>query len=241
MTDNCDYKSYINSKAWEEKARHIRKRDGYRCQVCGATNVLLEVHHLTYNHLYHEDDDDLITVCHECHEKITESWRSIDKGVKARNAYFRLERQYEYAVERAAYFNAVMPYDISFGGRYVLSAYGDIEAACMEIGIECKNKLAIQHVFNKIHVLDVVTQINNGTPKRKLIEAGYPKSLVNNIAERQQQNDYLVTEISDELVCYLHDGDGRWIVTASEDGLDTGFTVRFMPYKRYRNMWWSHE
>jgi hypothetical protein len=241
MTDSSDYDSYINSKAWDEKARRIRKRDGYRCQICGANDVPLEVHHLTYDRLYDELDGDLLTVCHLCHEKITESWHSIKDGVKARNAYFSLQRKYEHAEDFAIYLNAMMSYDISFGGRYVLSGYEDIKAACIEEGIEYRHALAIQKVFNRIHVLDVVTKINNGVSRQALIRAGYPKSLIQDIAKRQQQNEYLVSDISDELVCYLHDGEGKWIVTASEDGLETGFIVRFMPYKRYQFKWWDYE
>lgn len=240
-TEYLDYCSYIESDAWRERARHIRERDVYRCQVCGSTEGPLEVHHLTYDSLGQEYDDDLITVCHSCHEKITESWHSMKDGIKARNAYFSLQRKYNHATEYALYLNAMMPYDISFGGRYALSGYRDIEAACIEEGIEYKHGLAIQHVFNKIHVLDVVTQINSGVPRQALIRTGYPKSLVQDITKRQQQNESLVSEISDELVCYMHDGKGEWIVTASEDGLETGFVVRFMPYKRYRVKWWDHE
>lgn len=239
VAEYLDYASYIESDAWKEKARRIRERDGYRCQICGAVDVPMEVHHLTYDRLFQEQDDDLLTVCAACHKKITESWHSMRDGIKARNAYFSLQRKYEHAVDFAMYLNAMMPYDISFGGRYVLSGYGDIKAACIEEGIEYNHALAIQHVFNKIHVLDVVTQVNSGIPRQALIRAGYPKSLIQDIANRQKKFESIVSEVSDELVCFMHEGHGRWIVTASEDGLETGFDVRFMPYKRYRNAWWE--
>lgn len=241
MTETTDYDSYINSEVWREKARRIRERDGYRCRICGAMDVPLEVHHITYARLYEERDEDLLAVCPECHRKITESWHSIRDGIKARNAYFSLKQKYDHATEHALYLNAMMPYDISFGGRYVLSGYREIEAACAVEGIEYRHGLFIQKVFNRIHVLDVVTQINEGVPKQALVRMGYPKSLIQDITNRQKKHESLVSEISDELVCFLHDGDGKWIVTASEDGLDTGFVVRFMPYKRYRDKWWDHE
>lgn len=240
MEVTLDYDSYINSEAWRQKASRIRKRDGYRCQICGASDVPLEVHHLTYDRICQELDDDLLTVCHTCHEKITESWHDIRDGVKARNEFLKnLHRDYDYAKEYAQYLNSLMPYDISFGGTYILSNYRDIKAVCTKEGIQYKHALKVQHVFNRIHVLDVVTQINNGVPKRNLIQAGYPKALIQDIAERQKQNDDIVTTISDELVCYMHDGNGEWIVVASEDGLDKGFVVRFMPYKRYQSKWWG--
>lgn len=63
-----DYDVYITSPEWKVRARQIRKRDGYTCQDCGATDVPLDVHHLTYEHLGHERDEDLITLCRECHD-----------------------------------------------------------------------------------------------------------------------------------------------------------------------------
>ena len=246
MTDNCDYKSYINSKAWEEKARRIRRRDGYRCQICGADDLPLEVHHLTYDNLGYEDDDDLITVCHSCHEKITESWNSVRDGVYRRNAYLsknaRRWNSFKRAEDVSFHLNTLMPYDISFGGKYVLSGHKDVKAACKEAEIEYRYEMVIQHTFNRIHIIDVVTQINGGVSRHALIEAGYPTSLIRDIAKRQKMNDNLVSEISDELVCFMHEGQGEWTVTAPKNnGSGKYFEVRFIPYKRYRNMWWSHE
>lgn len=245
MTDDIesyDYNSYIESDAWKEKARHIRERDGYRCRICGCSDDALEVHHITYANLYQEQDDDLITVCHSCHEKITESRRSIKDGVKARNAYLhKLQRDYSIAKDVSAHLNTLMPYDISFGGKYVLSGHKYVKAACKEAGIEYRYELLIQQFFNRIHILDVVTKINNGMSRQELIKAGYPTSLIRDIANRQKKNDDLVTVISDELICFMHEGQGKWIVVAAGGGLDKGFDIRFMPYKRYRNAWWDDE
>lgn len=240
MTNSGDYDFYINSEEWRQRTQRIRSRDGYRCCICGADNVPLEVHHLTYDRLYHEQDDDLLTVCHECHEKITKSWHSMKDGLKTRRRYFRCVRNYEYVAGLARYLTAMMPYDISFGGRYVLSRRDDIKAACVEEGIEYRYRIGIQQVFNRIHVIDVVTQINGGTKQWMLKESGYPKTLINNIKERKQKNDDIVRGVSDELICYMHEGKGKWIaVASSEDGLDTEFVTRFMPFRRYENMWWD--
>lgn len=243
MTDSIDYDSYINSDVWREKARRIRERDGYRCQICGANDTPLEVHHLTYDRLGEEQDDDLITVCHSCHEKITESWDSFKVGVYRRNAYLSKSARRMYSYKRAEdisfHLNTLMPYDISFGGKYVLSGFKDVRAACEEAEIEYKYEMHIQQTFNRIHIFDVVTQINNGISRRALIEAGYPTSLIRDIIKRQKMNDSLVSEISDELICFLHDGQGEWTVTSPKD--NSGFDVRFIPYKRYQSMWWSHE
>lgn len=63
-----DYQTYIQSPEWKARAKYIRARDNYTCQDCGATNVSLDVHHLTYARLGHEDDADLLTLCRACHD-----------------------------------------------------------------------------------------------------------------------------------------------------------------------------
>jgi hypothetical protein len=41
---------------------------GFRCQVCNAYGVQLNVHHRTYERRGAEWDTDLIVLCHDCHE-----------------------------------------------------------------------------------------------------------------------------------------------------------------------------
>ncbi len=64
------YTSYMASEKWRDKRSLILKRDGDRCQTCLSTEDL-EVHHKTYVNLGDELPEDLITLCHECHEAIT--------------------------------------------------------------------------------------------------------------------------------------------------------------------------
>lgn len=70
---------------WREQARQARKRDGYKCQVCGVTQRrhgrLLDVHHITpfvdFGFIPGENDhylmanslDNLITLCVSCHSR----------------------------------------------------------------------------------------------------------------------------------------------------------------------------
>ena len=63
------YSDYIESEEWKAVRRKRMSIDGYQCQMCGTAKNL-EVHHLTYERLGHEDMDDLITLCHKCHEKV---------------------------------------------------------------------------------------------------------------------------------------------------------------------------
>ena len=57
----------LESKQYEELRRVILERDGWRCQSCGAmTN--LEVHHQQFrSHSGEDAEENLITLCHECH------------------------------------------------------------------------------------------------------------------------------------------------------------------------------
>jgi hypothetical protein len=64
------YQQYMASEKWRVKRSLILKRDGDRCQTCLSTEDL-ECHHKTYERLGDELPEDLITLCHECHEAIT--------------------------------------------------------------------------------------------------------------------------------------------------------------------------
>lgn len=49
----------------------VLNRDSYTCQICGAKNTRLEVHHIVYRSKGGtNDEDNLITLCESCHKKI---------------------------------------------------------------------------------------------------------------------------------------------------------------------------
>ena len=60
------YQQYLKSVPWMILRHRTFIRDGIRCVRCRATERL-EVHHLTYVRVGHEDLDDLVTLCDECH------------------------------------------------------------------------------------------------------------------------------------------------------------------------------
>ena len=75
VTDLCHeltYMEYMASDVWDKKRRRILKRDDYTCQHCRATNKPLDVHHLTYKHLFKEPLKDLISLCRDCHDRCKE-------------------------------------------------------------------------------------------------------------------------------------------------------------------------
>lgn len=71
---NEEYREYLLSPKWKQKAEARMKIDGYRCQGCGSCGTVdnpLEVHHLSYIDLGKEDIyTQLVTVCHCCHKNI---------------------------------------------------------------------------------------------------------------------------------------------------------------------------
>lgn len=64
-----DYAAYLASHEWRERRNDALRRDGFRCQRCSATRRL-QVHHLTYVRVGHEDPDDLVTLCARCHKHV---------------------------------------------------------------------------------------------------------------------------------------------------------------------------
>lgn len=68
------YEQYIASDKWRQKRLEILERDRNECQTCLCTERL-EVHHKTYKRLGNELSEDLIILCHWCHEAITNSIR----------------------------------------------------------------------------------------------------------------------------------------------------------------------
>lgn len=56
-------------RSWEKVAQRIRRRDGFKCMECGATDTTLDVHHIIYLSNYGTNrQNNLITLCRTCHE-----------------------------------------------------------------------------------------------------------------------------------------------------------------------------
>jgi 5-methylcytosine-specific restriction endonuclease McrA len=58
----------LDSITYRELHRQVLERDGWRCQICGRMQHL-QVHHLTFrSHSGSDMEQNLITLCAECHE-----------------------------------------------------------------------------------------------------------------------------------------------------------------------------
>ncbi len=60
----------LDPLSYESLRQHVLRRDGWRCQSCGAmTN--LEVHHGEFrSHSGADSEDNLITLCTACHARM---------------------------------------------------------------------------------------------------------------------------------------------------------------------------
>lgn len=63
-------RSYLASIKWNTIRLQVLKRDNYTCRKCNATDIPLEVHHITYERFENEQLSDLVSVCRECHQSI---------------------------------------------------------------------------------------------------------------------------------------------------------------------------
>ena len=64
----------------------IRNRDNYTCQCCGKKNIRLEVHHIIYrSNSGTNDENNLITLCENCHNNVHDEKLIINKKPKKLN------------------------------------------------------------------------------------------------------------------------------------------------------------
>lgn len=74
MAYKYDYIKEGASVEWQRKVDEIRQRDKYTCQLCGAQDKQVQVHHTWYNqelHYWEYPDEQLVTLCKDCHSKET--------------------------------------------------------------------------------------------------------------------------------------------------------------------------
>ena len=80
MEKKKTYSELLRSPLWQKKRVEILERDNYICQYCGSTTKELHVHHKIYKKgaaPWEYDNDNLITLCHDCHEIETEEKKEL--------------------------------------------------------------------------------------------------------------------------------------------------------------------
>jgi len=63
------YKDRLLDPRWQRKRLEIMERDNFQCQSCGDAKNTLQIHHKSYGRYpWSVKNDQLITLCCECHE-----------------------------------------------------------------------------------------------------------------------------------------------------------------------------
>jgi hypothetical protein len=65
---SAEYRDYLQSPRWAVLRRRVIERAGGVCEGC-RSRAAVNVHHLTYSHIFHEFLWELVAVCRECHER----------------------------------------------------------------------------------------------------------------------------------------------------------------------------
>ena len=63
------YGDYLKTDWWSKRRLRTIELAGNQCEFCG-NDVGLQVHHLVYHDLGHEDDKQLLCLCRNCHERV---------------------------------------------------------------------------------------------------------------------------------------------------------------------------
>ena len=66
--DKDEYLEYLKSEEWREKRKEILEDRNNECEECGEKAT--QVHHLNYDNIGEEEDDDVLVLCNECHKEI---------------------------------------------------------------------------------------------------------------------------------------------------------------------------
>ena len=71
VTRTTQYAAYMNSPEWFARREKTLERDGYCCRACLLENrarPATQVHHISYQLVFHEPIKDLLSLCGSCHE-----------------------------------------------------------------------------------------------------------------------------------------------------------------------------
>ena len=63
------YSQYLKSKHWQELRKKIYS-ERKRCEICGKELKKYNIHHLTYERIGNEKEEDLMLLCPKCHKAL---------------------------------------------------------------------------------------------------------------------------------------------------------------------------
>lgn len=81
----CGYQKGFNY-GHSSRRKAVLHRDNYTCQCCGKKNCQLQTHHIIYrSHGGSDDENNMITLCKECHKGVHDGTIVLDKKPKKMN------------------------------------------------------------------------------------------------------------------------------------------------------------
>jgi replicative DNA helicase len=112
-----NYGRKLSDPRWQRKRLEIFQRDNWTCQDCGDSETELQVHHKQYKgDPWNAPDDTLVTLCANCHERIS----PIDGEISIRNLLARgVDAMEKKLVPEFSGIGAgIETFDVAFGGFY---------------------------------------------------------------------------------------------------------------------------
>lgn len=93
-----DYRDYLRSAHWHDLKRRYRESDRPQECICGEVERV-QLHHLTYERIGHEELTDLTPLCARCHAMIHELERRGEIGLDFAG-FVNAQRAAQYAAQR---------------------------------------------------------------------------------------------------------------------------------------------
>lgn len=90
-----EYQAYLSTDHWKNKRSTILEKRGCTCEKCEEWGN--EIHHLTYDNLWNEKDEDLQVLCDDCHEATHRALKSIRGKEKYKKKKKKIHRRALYA------------------------------------------------------------------------------------------------------------------------------------------------
>lgn len=183
-----NYKKYLETEYWKEfRIRIINSRNNI-CEEC-KVNKLLQVHHLTYENIGNEKDEDVKVLCRSCHckihgilnesilpvsviatieskLKIFEKWKPYKEITKSRLHWYKRNHCYN-CYKR--FVNSEVICQVHYIGRYCC------EKCSCDIFTNNKNKFLVLKKKNKsnfpsIRLIHISEKVNDIFRRKELVQ-----------------------------------------------------------------------
>ena len=131
MNEKDNYQNLLKDSRWIERRNEILTRDKNTCQMCGARDRYIHVHHIKYwdGFLPWEYPDYmLVSLCDECHYAIHKDYVESLDGIKVGDIYGRWHSDYH---------NTGIVYAIDSRRRLVYTLESDDGVSFNEVYDEC--------------------------------------------------------------------------------------------------------